>query len=365
MQAIVGLFVAISLSQAVPAATTGRIAGRVTVEGTQMPIMGARIMLFPAGRPTGPVGMPPQTTTDQNGRFVFDMLAPGEYRLDVQKTGFAALGGPETRPSTIHVAAGQSVDGVSVQLQRGGVIAGKVLDPSGEPLSDVRITAMRRINAMAVAAGPRLMLAPMQGPQQTNDLGEFRISGLAPGEYYVAAMPSGASVFNGRGTAAWSTGNARTTITTTFYPGTTDQTAAQPVVVSAGAEVGSIVFTMQSAPAYRVSGIVVDEDGKPVARAMVMLMGDPRSGMFMGPAGRAQTQDDGRFAMGDVPPGSYHITAGVPITVSNSGVGGGIGATSYTSVSGSIIGAMERPTEIVVADADVRGVRLVVRRPPQ
>jgi protocatechuate 3,4-dioxygenase beta subunit len=137
------------------------------------------------------------------------------------------------------------------------------------------------------------------------------------------------------------------------------------VVVSAGAEVGSIVFTMQFAPAFHVSGVVVDENGKPVARAMVMLMGDPRSGMFIGPAGRAQTQDDGRFAIGDVPPGSYHITAAVPIIVGNAGAGGGIGATSYTSVSGGTVGGMERPTEVVVADADLRGVRVVVRRPPE
>jgi hypothetical protein len=46
---------------------------------------------------------------------------------------------------------------------------------------------------------------------------------------------------------------------------------------------------MRSAPAFRVSGVVVGDDGMPVARAMVMLMGDPRNGMFMGPAGNAQS----------------------------------------------------------------------------
>jgi hypothetical protein len=363
MQALVGLFVAISLSQAAPAATTGRIAGRVTVEGANTPIAGARIMLVPAGRPTGPIGMPPQATTDQDGRFVFDTLAPGEYGLVVQKTGFAPLLGPEARPSMIRVAAGQTVDGVSVQLQTGGVIAGKVLNPSGEPLTDAGIMAMRRINGPAGATASRFMPAPMQGLQQTNDLGEFRVSGLAPGEYYVAAMPRGAMAFGGPATMPGSTGNARTAITTTFYPGTTDQAAALPVVVAAGAEVGNIVFTMQSAPAFRVSGLVIDEDGQPVARAMVMLMGDPRSGMFMGPAGRAQTQDDGRFVIGDVPSGSYRITATVMMTVSN--VSGGVSTGAFTSFSSGIIGGMERPTEVVVADADVTDVRVLVHRPPQ
>ena len=66
----------------------------------------------------------------------------------------------------------------------------------------------------------------------------------------------------------------RTTTATTFYPGTTDQVAALPIAVAAGAEVGNINFAMQTLPSFRVSGIVVDQDGKPVGGAMVMLMGE-------------------------------------------------------------------------------------------
>lgn len=359
MQALVSLFVAISLSQAAPAPTTGRIAGRVTVEGANTPIAGARLVLFPAGPRFGPMGPPPQALTDQDGRFVFDNIAPGEYHLNVQKTGFAPLFDAGTRPSTIQVGAGQIVDGMRVQLQKGGVIAGKVLDASGEPLPDVQVMAMRRVDVPAEVAVQRFMSAPMQGPQQTNDLGEFRVSGLAQGEYYVAAMPRGARAFGGPAMMPGSIGPARTTIATTFYPGTTDEAAAQPVVVTAGAEVGNIVFTMQSVPAFRVSGLVVDEEGKPVARAIVTLMGDPRSGKFMGPAGSAETQDDGGFEIGEVPSGNYGVTATVPTRVSGSVSGG-----AYTFSSG-FIGGTGSPTEVVVSDADVSGVRVVVRSPIQ
>ena len=361
MQTLVGLFVALSLSQVAPAATTGRLAGRVTVEGAGTPIPGARVMLIPNGRPSGPFGMPPQATTDQEGRFAFERLAPGEYRLDVQKTGFAPLFSPGARPGTIQVAAGQTVDGVRVQLQKGGVITGKVLDPSGEPFTDARVMAMRRTNGLAAGAPPRFLPAPMQGAQQTNDLGEFRLSGLASGEYDVAAMRSGAF---GPVTAPASNGSARTALTTTFYPGTTDPAGAQSIMVAAGAEVGNLVFTMQAAPAFRVSGLVVDENGTPVARAMVMLMSDPRSGMFPGPAGNTQTQEDGRFVIGDVPAGSYRITATVPMRFNN-GSAGLTGGTITTFSSSGGIGGIEPPSEIVVADADVNGVRVVVRRPSQ
>lgn len=358
MQAIVGLLVAISLSQAAPAAPAGRLAGRVTVEGADTPIAGARIILMPAGRPAGPTGPPPQAMSDQDGRFAFDRLAPGEYRLDAQKSGFAPLVVPGTRPGTIVLAAGQSLDGVSIRLQKGGVIAGKVLDQRGDPFTELQVMAIRRVTT---PAGNSFMPAPTQGSQQTNDLGEFRVAGLPPGEYYIAAMPRRISPFGGSG-AATGTGMA---IATTFYPGTTDQTSAQSLVVASGGEVGNIIFTMQSAPAFSVSGRVVDEEGKPVARAMVMLMGDSRNGIFMGPAGNAQTQDDGRFAMGEVRAGAYRITASVPIVVENGGSTGGIAGGTVTTFSSGQIGGPQRATEIVVADADVRGVQVVVRRPPQ
>lgn len=360
MQILVGLFVAILSSQAAPAATTGRIAGRVTVEGANTPVPSARVMLFPVGRPSGPIGLPPQALTDQEGRFAFEGLAPGEYRVDVQKAGFAPLFSLGTRPSTIQVSAGQAVDDVRVQIQRGGVITGKVLDPSGEPFTDGRIMAMRRAPGPEGGAAPRFIPAPIQGQQQTNDLGEFRVSGLGPGEYFVAAMrgPSGPG---GPTPAAESNGSARVTLATTFYPGTTDPAVAQPVTVEAGKEVSNLIFTMQSAPAFQVSGFVVDENGAPVARAMVMLIGDPRSGMFTGPAGNTQTQDNGVFVIGDIPAGSYRVTATVPMTFSTVGVNGGVGGTFTTFSSG--VGGSIQPAEIVVTDADVTDVRVVVRRP--
>jgi hypothetical protein len=222
----------------------------------------------------------------------------------------------------------------------------------------------------------------MQGPQQTNDIGEYRVTGLPPGEYFLAASPR-ALVFAGPG-AASTTGNGggALTTTTTYYPGTADQAGAQAITVAAGAEVSNIVFTLQSAPAYRVSGMVVDENGAPIAHAMVMLMNDPRRGMmFMGPGGNAQTGDDGRFSIGDVTPGTYRLNASVMIMGSGGAIaGGGVGFSqvsagisggSYTSwsvssggVTTSVNATPQQPQEVIVTDADIRGVRVVVRRPP-
>jgi protocatechuate 3,4-dioxygenase beta subunit len=390
MQFVVGLLLALSMDQTPAPAATGRMSGRVTAEGTNAPIAGARVMVFPMMRrampPTGPMAIPPQGTTDQDGRFVFNGLAPGEYRVDVQKTGFASSMDPTTRPTTYTVAPAQALDNISIVLQKGAVISGKVLDQKGEPVTDARVMALRRFTPpVASTAPPRLIPAPMQGSQQTNDIGEYRVAGLPPGEYFLAASPR-AMDFGGPG-AASTTGNGggAPTTTTTYYPGTADQAGAQAITVAAGAEVSNIVFMLQSVPAYRVSGIVVDENGAPVAHAMVMLMNDPRSGMmFMGPGGNAQTGDDGRFSIGDVTPGAYRLNASVPMIMSSGGAiaGGGVGVSEVSSGSGggsftswsvssggvtttrTVNATPQQPQEVVVTDADVRGVRVVARRPP-
>lgn len=367
------VLLALSMSQAVPtgpSATIGRIAGRVTVEGATTPVAGARIVLLPTARPTGPMGMPPQTLTDQDGRFVFDKLAPGSYRIDVQKTGFAPLM-RSGRASTAEVSAGQTTE-LALHLQKGAVIAGKVLDASGEPLTDARIMAMHRINGSPREAGAaRLISAPGAG-NQTNDLGEFRLVGLAPGEYFVAAMPQGGLSFGGPGVTPTANGTANTT---TYYPGTTDQAAAHTIKVAAGETVDNIVFSIQSVPSFRVSGRVVGEDGAPVAGARVTLMGDPRTSAFMGPIGNARTGDDGRFTIAEVPSGTYRVSASVPIVMNGSGgvVGRGVvvgsaGAGSFTSwstggVTSGVTGGTDQPIEVIVNGAPVTDVRVVVRRP--
>jgi len=347
------LLVALSLSQAPSAADSpGRVSGRVTVEGANTPVAGASIVLvsvgFGARRPLQ------QTLTGQDGRFVFDGVAPGGYRISADKTGYAPL--DQARIGPVRVVAGQTID-LDLQLQKGVALAGKVLDPAGDPLAYVRILVLRRgappgaIRPLTPGVTPLLSGA---GMQQTNDLGEFRVAGLPPGEYLIVAGPP----MFARGAPAATGGAVRTTTTMTYFPGTTDQAKAQPIVVSSIADVTNIVFSMQSAPAFHVSGIVVDEKGNAVAGAVIRLMGDPRYDMFasyFGPVGSGgvRVQDNGRFEFDDVHPGSYRADAlGGIINGSTDGVTG-----SATPGDGS--------AEIVVTDADINGVRVTIRSTPQ
>jgi hypothetical protein len=137
-----------------------------------------------SGPPAVPLGVGLRTaTTDQNGRFLFEGIDPGRYRVDVQKAGFAPLMGAA---APVDVGSGQRNESLEVLLQRGAVITGRVFDAEGQPLAEAQVLALRRPPG-ALASIRRLIPG---GPMtQTNDLGEFRLFSLPPGEYYLQASP--------------------------------------------------------------------------------------------------------------------------------------------------------------------------------
>ena len=195
MLAICSLLVASVLAQAPAAAQPGRISGRVTIAGAGTPISGARVTLVPAAPSAAPFDRPPQSITDQDGRYIFNRIAPGEYYLHIDKTGFAPLA---PGSANLPLAAGQQRDGVDRQLALGAVIAGRILDPQSEPMAGISVTAMQRMTLPGLPDVPSRppRLVPVGGTH-TNDLGEFRITGLAAGEYVIAAMPEPSMMFGG------------------------------------------------------------------------------------------------------------------------------------------------------------------------
>jgi hypothetical protein len=343
-----------------------RIAGRVIVEGTGAPISGARVMLLPSMPHSGPFGPPAQAISDRDGVFVFENVGAGDYRLDAQKTGYVGHTFESGPPPRIHVVAGQALDGVVVAMKRGAVITGRVLDPAGEPLPDISVMALRRLNRRQGELG-NLVPGPGAG-QQTNDIGEFRIAGLPPGEYFVAASPRPAFPLGATGltpaTQIAAPSAQSTTLATTYFPGTTDQLAARPVAIQAGETINGIEITMQVTQAFRVSGRVVDENNAPVEGAMVMMFRESPSAP--GPAGSARSRSDGRFTIPAVPAGTYRLNASSPVMMrpgsGDNGRGGGLSASVWSSSGGVTTMRSPQPVSVVVSDQDVAGVRLVVRR---
>lgn len=290
---------------AAPETGTGRIRGRITDDAGQ-PLRRAVVTLFGGQR-----GQPRTTLTDADGRYEVVDLPAGTFQVMATKGAFVRVSYGQRTPRgpgrPIELGEGQSIDKIDITLPRGGVIAGRVVDELGEALAEATVSAVRPLTTNG-----RSRLVPMGRSVQTDDLGQFRLYGLPPGEYYVSAvLRSG-----GMGMPANEAAGDPTGYAPTFAPGTTSLTDATRVQVEAGQDINADI-QLTAARLHRVSGTVVTAAGTPprggmarlIARGEMVLMNN-----FMGVPVR-----DGAFAIGQVPPGTY--TLSIQVSESNEFMG--------------------------------------------
>jgi hypothetical protein len=115
---------AFTLTQEAAVPHQAAVTGTVLEAGSNTPVAGAQVTLMSFALRLQP-GRPPEplvATTDQNGRFQFDALEPGRYRVSVQKAGFATMLGPGLPEVTLK--AGERKTDLNVTIQRGAAIVG-------------------------------------------------------------------------------------------------------------------------------------------------------------------------------------------------------------------------------------------------
>ena len=295
--------------------TTGRIGGRVFAADNGRPVRRARVFVSAPQLPEGRA-----TLTDDTGAFELSDLPAGRYTLTVSKTGFINLSYGQRRPlqpgTPIQLAEGQQLTGIEFRLPRGGVIAGRIFDDSGDPAPGVSVRVMQ----YRYAQGNR-QLVPA-GTGQTDDQGSYRIWGLNPGDYYVSAV---ARNFGGRGRGLAADlvqgrggppDRAQPTpvqlgYTPTFYPGVPSVDEARPLRLGVSGEVLDVSFSLMLVQTARVAGRVTNPDGSPTTAGSVNLFPDTGSagrGVGGGTLG-ARIQWDGSFSIANVPPGRYVLRA--------------------------------------------------------
>jgi len=244
------------------------------------------------------------TTTDADGRFEVKELLAGRYSVSVTKAGYVTMQYGQRRPeqqgTMLDILDGQLVEKIAFSLPRGGVIVGRVLDEFGEPMAGAQVNAMR---SRFVNGGRRLVPT---GSAQTDDLGAFRIFGLAPGDYFIAGslrsqsmmMPGTISTSNVEGYAP------------TYYPGTPNAGEAQRVTVKVGAETAGVSFSLAATRLVRVSGRVVSASGEPALRVFLMAnLVDRSTVMGMSGFSNSMTRADGTYQINGLSPGTYNIVA--------------------------------------------------------
>jgi protocatechuate 3,4-dioxygenase beta subunit len=313
------------------------VRGRVVAAQTGAPLRRAQVSLLAVGGPGRRTA-----TTDGDGRYEFADLPAGFYNLNASKAGFVGLQYGQQRPTEIgrpiSVADGQRLDGIDFSLPRGAVIAVRITDDFGDPLAGAQVQVQRY--QYGQDGQRRLMMAGTAsfGMNATDDRGELRMYGLTPGEYFVSATYRNQLAMPGA-----NANDSNEGFSPTFYPGTVSATEAQGVSVVIGEEV-SVQFALATARLARISGTVVDSQGRPAAGAQVQIM-SLQGGTITGGGGGGQVAPDGTFSLAGVAPGEHSLEVRPQFRP---------GGPGPSEEFGSL--------PIVVSGADITGLRIVTGR---
>ena len=283
-----------------PPEATAIIRGHIIAGDTGQPLRKVQVRLTPTDLPPGPSAPAGResraATTDGDGNYEFRGLPAGPYFLYASKPGYIGLEWGQPPPTQggkpLEVGAGQTIEHIDFTLQHGGVIAGRIFDEFGEPLSGLQVSAMR---SQLMSGGERQLM--QTGSGQTNDLGEFRIFGLAPGQYYVQATWR----FLGPGDP---TSPDRTGYPPTFFPGTTDAGAAQRFTIGAGQTIGDLVMALSPIKIVRVEGTAIDSNGRPLANALLTISQEASTSGY---SSGQSVSPEGKFTLTNVTPGEYTL----------------------------------------------------------
>jgi protocatechuate 3,4-dioxygenase beta subunit len=225
--------------------------------------------------------------SESDGRFELAGLLPGRY--EVSASSWRGRPGP-LEPITVELASGTDVNDVRLVMPAVGSIHGRVIDETGKSVSGVQLVAS--------SLGDQ-----GQNEARSNDAGEFTIENLRPGRTRVTAS-SGESWWSG---------------TTLRKPGTTDDDLQGEVVEVLANETVEVVLTV-AARNGRITGVVKDEHGGPVADAFIDVerMSDKaganpararRGVRWGGDTKPVLTDADGRFAVEELPDGNFIVCA--------------------------------------------------------
>jgi hypothetical protein len=330
---------------------TAKLSGRVTASDTGKPL---RRALVQATSPDTPQGR--SISTDADGRWELKALPAASYRIRVQKGGYVAIFYGQQRPfaqgTVVDVSEGQAVEKLDVSLPRAGVITGTVSDEFGEPITGARVSAMR----YGYMNGQRRLTNAGLGAT-TDDIGQYRLHGLTPGEYVVSASMTGGLLFS-------SSSDDRIGYGTTYYPGTAASAEAQRIRVAEGQEIPQISFNMAPTRIATISGTAASSTGKPINRGFITLASMSEGAMQM--AVGTSLKPDASFSFANLAPGEYRVGVqyspsaddGAPV------VPGGASGTEYASVAVTMSGRDVTGLALVTSTGGIARGRIVFEGGP-
>jgi protocatechuate 3,4-dioxygenase beta subunit len=274
-----------------PAPGTSTLRGQVSAADTGLPLRKAQVRIVAPD-----IRENRMATTDAEGRYEFKEVRAGRYTISANKGSYVGLSYGQQRPldaaKPLQILDNQTVERVDLTLPRGSVITGRIVDEFGEPMSDVQIAPQ---HYQFVQGQRRLVPAGRQA--STDDMGEFRLFGVPPGQYYLSATWRPTNPMNAEDKTAYAP---------MYFPGTDNLAQARRITLAAGQQISDIVMALKPIKATRITGTATTSDGRPMAGS-IMVMSSGGFGFNMTSGG--PIRPDGAFAVNGLAPGEYTVRA--------------------------------------------------------
>jgi uncharacterized GH25 family protein len=275
----------------VPLARGARLSGRV-LDQAGAPVAEAKLQVELGSVIFGRGGMEVREgKSGADGTFDLQAVAAGKLFLIAEKDGYL-----ESRTS-LEVADGQHVQGLTPKLDSGGVLAGVVRWPDGQPVARAEVDASFDPSALGGLEAFNAFQG-VDGEAETDERGAFRITGLGKGPFVVRVEQRPASDETGSGSAG---------------DGAKPPPKPKWKAELRGQKTPREDLELVLEPPLSVAGRVVDSEGKPVSKFKVSarphVEGSPIAGLGRAAVSQSYESADGAFALEGLHAGKWELRA--------------------------------------------------------
>jgi protocatechuate 3,4-dioxygenase beta subunit len=281
--------------RSVQPAGTGTVRGRIVSAATGDPLHRVQVTLSGGAQTVRPA------VTDTRGDYQIPDVPAGSYTVTARRLGYltAQYGQRGERGRPVVIASGEVVPRIDFSLVRGATIAGTISDELGMDYPGVRVDALEyrylRGRRTAVTAATTT----------TDDLGQYRLSGLPAGQYLIRASTLDTWT-NDESTSSYA-------FVPTYYPGVSALSDSETVALAVSQELTSVNLALRPGRTARIIGryeaTSVPVSGQSVSLSLITrTIGN--AVQSSGAAGSARTNQDGAFEFRNLAPGEYTVSTG-------------------------------------------------------
>jgi hypothetical protein len=270
------------------------------------------------------------------GEFHFNGLPAGSYDCSAAKFDFMPAGMADGNPASIDISESRIEQVIQLNLAPYGVIRGKVVDQFDEPLEYVLIV----VDTVSIWKGESARFET--GRLRTDNLGQYYLTRVPPGRYYVkaAGRDGGTEIHVGtqrNDYLAWES------FAPAYFGGARERGLANAIAVTGGATT-SADFRVELQPAFKIRGKIEGyRKNEPVEFQLLEgnEPGQPQRAVLDGVSGA--------FEIESVLPGTYTLRATqgktrgeVPVTVGAADLEGvSVTLAPPVTIGGSILPATD------------------------